>query len=92
MLHEHLVVIHLVDVIAREDEHVFRFIHVDEIYVVIDRISGSFVPFSALFACIRRKDVYAAVRHGQVPGLACPNVLVEHERLVLDEDADRVDT
>ena len=44
---EHFHIVHLVDMIAGQDEHIFRLFGVEQKQVLIDRISGAVVPFFA---------------------------------------------
>ena len=44
MVLEHLVVVHLIDVVTREDEHIIGVISVNEGEILIDRVSSSLVP------------------------------------------------
>ena len=71
--------------------HIFRLIHVDEIDVVIDGVGCTEIPGAAVFRFIRRKHVDAAVAAVEIPGLAVAQISVEDQRLVLGQDANRVD-
>ena len=44
---EHLHIVHLVDMVAGEDEHIVRLFIVEEKKVLIDRVGGTLVPFFA---------------------------------------------
>ena len=88
---EHLRVVHLVDVVAGEDEDIFGVIAVDEIDILIDGVGGALVPLALLVGRIRGEDVDAAVHPVEVPGLAVADVGVEFKGAVLGEDADGVD-
>ena len=44
MLGEHLAVVHLVDVIPGEDQHVFRLLAAQQVEVLEHGVGGSFVP------------------------------------------------
>src|ERR1700756_2483786 len=84
MLIEHLGVIHLVDVIAGENENEFRSFAADGINVLIYGVSGALVPLLR-DAHLRRKnfDVIAEAGKRRPAGT---NVAVQAERLVLSED------
>ena len=88
---QHLAVIHLIDMVAREDQHVIRIVHLDEVQVLIDGVRGAFVPCRLRLLLIRRQDVYAAEVPVKIPRLAVAYVLVEHKRLILRQNAYRVD-
>jgi len=68
MIGDHMLVIHLVDVIAGQDENLLRFIILDEIDISVDRIGGTAVPVRLVRADIGGKDRDAAVAAKHVPG------------------------
>ena len=89
---QHLVIVHFVHMIAREDEHAVGIIHLDEVHVLIDGVGRAGKPRPALpRALIRGQDVHAAVDAVEVPCLAAADVAVEQQGLVLREYADGVD-
>ena len=88
---EHFSVIHLVDVVAREDEHILGVVHVDKADVLEDGVGRALIPRRAARALIRRQDVHAAVRAVEIPRLARADVAVELQRAVLRQNADGVD-
>ena len=91
VLAEHVGIVHLIDVVAGEDEDVFGVIVLDEADVLVDGVGGTGEP-GALFAgaLVGRQDKDAAVGAVEVIGLAAAYVAVELERPVLCEDADDV--
>ena len=92
MLLEHLGVVHLVNVVAGEDQDVLGIIVLDEAEVLVDRVGGAGEP-GALFprAEVGRQDIDAAVGGIQIPGLAVADVAVELKGSVLGQDTDGVD-
>ena len=88
---KHPRVIHRVDVVAREDQHIFRIDDVDEVEVLIDGVRRALIPVGAFFARIGRQDEYAAALLVEIPGTARAEVVVQLQRTVLREDADLVD-
>ena len=89
---EHLVIVHFVHMVAREDEHAVGVIHLDEVHVLIDGVGRAGKPRPALpRALIRGQDVHAAVDAVEVPCLAAADVAVEQQGLVLCEHTDGVD-
>ena len=44
VLAQHHLVVHLVDVIAGEDHHVFGPVGLDDVDVLVDRVRGAFIP------------------------------------------------
>src|ERR1700733_13664651 len=61
VLLEHFLVVHLVDVITREQHDELGPIALDDIYVLVDRIRGAEVPHRFGYALGRRQDVEALV-------------------------------
>ena len=85
MLVEHQPVVHLVDVIAREDQHVLGLLGADRVNVLVDGVGGAQVPVLAHPLHGRQDlDELAQVAGHDVPALA--DVAVQRQRLVLGED------
>ena len=57
---QHAVVIHLVDVIARQDQHVFGIKLLDEADVLVDGVGRAAVPLAALGGHVGRQHIHAA--------------------------------
>ena len=83
---EHLVIIHLVDMVAGQDQNVLGIILLDEVDILVDGIGGAAVPFAALGSHIGRKHKYAAVAQVEVPRLAGTDIAIKLERLILREN------
>src|SRR4029077_5907361 len=84
---EHLRIVHLVDMVAGEDEHIVRLFIVEQKKVLIDRVGGTLVPFFAdPLLGWNRGDEFAEFGVKDVPARA--NVTVERVGFVLDEDSD----
>ena len=64
MLLEHHLVIHLVDVIAGQDHHIFDIISLDDVDVLVDRVGGAFIPLKLADALTGGQDVEAFVAFG----------------------------
>ena len=92
VLTQHVGVVHLVDVVAGENQDVLGVVGFDEGHVLVDGVGGSGEP-GTLFpgAQIGRENVNAAVRDVEIPGLAGADVAVKLERAVLGQDTDGVD-
>ena len=88
MLLEHPRIVHCIDVIAREDEHVVGIRHINEVKVLIDGIRRTAIPVRTLLACIRRQDEEPSVALVEVPCAARAEVLVQLKRTVLCQHAD----
>ena len=91
MRFEHCRIVHLIDVVAGENEHVLGIVLLHEREVLIDRIRRSLKPRRLLLRLIRRQNMYAAERAVKIPRLTVSDILVEFERLVLREHAHRID-
>ena len=88
---EHQVVVHLVEMVAGEDDDVLRVVPVEKIDVVVNGVGGALVPFAAGLRGVRREDVHAAPGRVKIPRRARAEIPVEQRRLVLDQHADGID-
>ena len=84
VLLEHLLVIHLVDVVAREDEDVIRLLAADRIDVLVDGVGGALIPVLRDAHLRRQHFDVIAVAHQRGPSAA--NVTIQAQRLVLREN------
>lgn len=87
----HLGVVHLVDVVAGQDNDIFRVVAVDEAYVLVDRVCCAGVPRLACRGFIGRQYMHAAVGAVESPGLTIAYVFIQHQRLILRQHAYCVD-
>ena len=87
---EHSRIIHLIDMVARENQHIIRVVAVDEVHVLVNGVRRALVPVRRLRALIRRENHDAAVHAVKIPRLTVSYVFVEHKRLILCQHADRV--
>ena len=92
MLLEHPRIVHRVDVIAREDEHIVGIRHINEVKVLIDGICRAAIPVCSLFTRIRRQDKKPSVALIEIPCAARAEVLVQLKRTVLRQHADALNT
>src|SRR5258707_2973134 len=91
VLLEHATVIHFVDVVAGEDEHVFGLLGANGIYVLIDRVGRPHVPVLADPLHGRQDfDELADFTAENVPTFA--DLTIQRERLILSEDIDAAQT
>ena len=88
MLLEHPRIVHRVDVIAREDEHIVGIRHINEVKVLIDGICRAAIPVCSLLTRIRRQDKKPSVALIEIPCAARAEVLVQLKRTVLRQHAD----
>ena len=88
MLLEHEGVVHLVDVVAGEDDDVLGLFGADGVDVLVDGVGGALVPGlgDALHGGKDLDELAELVGDDGAPALA--DVAVERERLVLGEDVD----
>ncbi len=89
--HERLVV-HLVDVVAGEDQHDVGGVVLDDVDVAQDRVGGAAIPLGELAALdVRLQQLDAAAVAVEVPRPAEADVVVERARVVLGQHDDVVD-
>ena len=91
MLLEHQFIIHLVHMVARQDDHIFRRIAFDDVDILEDRVGRAFIPLAFRHALAGGQDVEAfiAFRAKEVPAaLEMPD---QRMRLVLGRNADAPD-
>ena len=86
----HVGVVHFIDMVAGEDDHILGVVQVDEADVLVDGVGRTLVPGAALAALIGGQDVDAAGAAVQVPRLAAADVAVQFQRAILGQNADRV--
>ena len=89
---DHVAVVHLVDVVTREDHDVIRVESLDEADVLVDGVGRAQIPM-AFVAHMRvgREHVSAAIVRVQIPRSTIADVAVQNERLILRQHADDVD-
>ena len=89
---QHLLVVHLIDVVTGEDQDIVGVVQGNEADVLVDGVGRPLVPGTLVPPLdVGGQDVDATVGTVQVPGLAVSNVAVEFQGLILGEDADSVD-
>ena len=85
MLFHHQLVIHFVDVVAGENQHVLGLLRTDGINVLIDRVGGALIPgFADAFH--RRQDFDELAHFAGEESPAFADVAVQGEGLVLRQD------
>ena len=85
---EHQLVVHLVDVVAGEDDEVARAVALDDVDVLEDRVRGAGIPLGLRDALAGGQDVEALVPLGPKEVPAALHVADQAVRLVLGGDAD----
>ena len=92
MVGHHIGVVHLVDVVAGEDDHIVRVKALDEVDVLVDGVGSALVPAGLLvMALVGGQHLGAAVGLVQAPGLAVADILVQLQGLILGQNAHGVD-
>ena len=91
VLLEHDLVVHLVDVVAREHDDMVDAVVLEDVDVLVDGVGGALVPLRLRDALARRQDVEAlvALRAQEVP--AALQMADQAVRLVLRGDPDPAD-
>ena len=85
-------VVHLVDVVAGQDDHDVGRVVLDDVHVAEDGVRGPAVPLGDLAPRdVRLEQLHAALVAVEVPRPAQPDVVVERARVVLGQDDDVVD-
>ena len=88
---QHLVVIHLVDVVTGENEHILRIVLIDEADILIDCVGSTLVPLSALQTLVGGKYINATVVQVEIPRSTVADVTVQLQGAVLSQYAYGVD-
>ncbi len=96
MKFQKIVIVHLVDVVARQDQHVLGPGTTDKVHVLVNGVCRALVPIRVRTPQKGLQERYAAPGPVQVPGPAHADVVVQRTGTVLGGDADvvnpRVDT
>ena len=91
VLREHQLVVHLVDMVAGQDDDELRAVALDDVDVLKDRVGRALVPLRLRDALRGRQDVEALVALGPEEVPAALQVADQAVRLVLGRDADPAD-
>ena len=85
---DQLIVGHLVDVVARQDQHKLGARLLNVVEVLVDGVGGALVPVGGLMTDVGLKQRDAAAPAIEVPRAADADVVVQRAGAVLGEDAD----
>jgi hypothetical protein len=88
---QHAAVIHLVDVVAGDDQNVLRVVAAKEVHVLEDRVGGALVPLVFVDLLLRRQELDELVEAPVEEAPAALDVADQAVRLVLGGDADLAD-
>ena len=89
---KHGIVVHLIDVIAGENQDIIRIPLLDESDVLIDGVGGTLVPFAGFSCLIGGQNENTAIGQIQIPGRARSNVGIQFKRSVLSQNTNHVNT
>jgi hypothetical protein len=92
MVGQHQRVVHLVDVVAREDDHVLGLVAVEDVLVLVHRVGGAAVPRLLVDALLRRQQVDELVHLVLQKRPAALQMAQQAVALVLRDDADAAHT
>ena len=87
---QHHFVIHFVDMVTGKNEYIIGIIALHVLYVLVDRICRSGIPFAVDIFLKGRKYGNAADITVQIPGGADTDMGIQLQRLVLSEDTNRI--
>ena len=77
MVRQQVTVVHLVDVVTRQDDDVLRTVVLDEVEILVGGVGGAAVPVRVTPSLVGLEKVHSAVHAVQVPGLAALDVVVQ---------------
>ena len=89
---QHGVVVHLVDVVTGQDQHVIGIILLDEGHVLVDGVGGAAIPVAGLAGLVGGQDEHAAVGQVQIPRSAGADVGVQLQGHILGQHAHGINT
>ena len=89
---EHHFIIHLIDMISRQNQHIVRVKTLHVVNILIDRIGCACIPFAVLALLIRRKDGNAADIPVQIPRNTDSDMRIQAKGLILRQHSHRVNT
>ena len=92
MKRQHFAVIHLVNVVARQDQDIGRIVVAQDVHVLEHRIGGTAVPHGFVDALLRRHQLDELVELAAQETPAAMQMLQQAVRFVLGDDADAADT
>ena len=92
MVLHHCIVVHLVDVVTGQDQHVIGIILLDEGHVLVDGVGGAAVPVAALDGLVGGQNEHAAVGQVQIPRSAGADVAVQLQGHILGQHAHGINT
>ena len=73
--------------VSRQDQHVVGLVLFNEMEVLVNGVCGALIPVGAVALLIGRQNVDSAVETVQIPGKTVSDVTVQHQRLILGQNA-----
>ena len=92
MVLQHGIVVHLVNVVTGQDQHVIGIILLDEGHVLVDGVGGAAIPVAGLAGLVGGQDEHAAVGKVQIPRSAGADVAVQLQGHKLGQHAHGINT
>ena len=92
MVVEHHLVVHLIDMVTGQDQHIVRMVLLHVSQILVNRIRSPCIPLRLPRLLIRREDCDAALIAVQIPRNADADMSIESQRLILGQDTDCVDS
>ena len=89
---KHPGIVHGVNVVAGQDEHILRNCQVDEVQVLVDGICRTLIPVCSLLTGVGRQDEDTALTLIQIPGAAGSQIVVQFQGAVLGQHAHLIDS
>ncbi len=88
---QHLSVVHLINVVTGQNQHIVGIVLVDEVDILIDGIGRTLEPGAHVALLhIGGQNMQTTVGTVQIPGLSVAQIGVQLQRLILGQHADRV--
>ena len=92
MVLHHGGVVHLIDMVTGEDDHIVGVVPVDKVDILVNGVGRALVPAALLVvALIRRQNLGTGMGLVQIPGLAVADVFIQLQGLILGQDAHGID-
>ena len=90
MVFQHYLVVHLVDVVAGQNQHILWIVRFHVFQILVDRVRRTGVPIASFAPLIRRKYRHTTYVAVQIPRNTDSNMCIQPQRLILGQNAYRV--
>ena len=92
MVIQHHFIIHLIDVIAGQDQYILRMKRLHIVQILVDRIRSTRIPLAVIAFLVRRKNRDSSEITVQIPRNTNPDMRIQPQRLVLGQYPDSIDS